>query len=162
MTLAIGIDPGRYGCIWLWADAASARLFLDTRSMLTVVDAATRIKDRLCGHRGSNIVAVERNHSMPGMPHHAAFTFGASYGGLLAALAAREVAHEVVAAASWRKWALGKVPKDRKGRDTATIAAAKARWPDWEWPKARKWQEAQAAAMFIGAYAAHKYLKEEV
>lgn len=160
MSIAIGIDPGRYGCIWLWADAASARLFLDTRSVDTVLDAATRIRERLNTDEG--VVMVERNHSMPGMPHHAAFTFGASYGGLLTALTAREVPYRVVAAASWRKWALGRVPKDRKGRDTATIAAAKARWPSWEWPKARKWQEAQAAAMFIAAYGAEKYLGEEV
>ena len=101
-------------------------------------------------------VAVERNHAIPGMGAASAFTFGRSYGILLGVLAAIGVTPVIVRAQDWRAWALGgkaKVPKDRKGREAATVAAAMARWPELKWPKTKRAREAVACAAFIGEFA---------
>ena len=147
-----GIDPGRHGALAWFAEEQPAM-------GATAVDwsdpgAAVKAFRGLC-HAG-DVVAVERNHAIPGMGAASAFTFGRSFGILLGVLAAIGVEPVIVRAQDWRAWALGgkaKVPKDRKGREAATVAAAMARWPELKWPKTKRAREAVACAAFIGEFA---------
>ena len=144
-----GIDPGRHGALALLGLSEPFGCAIDWSNPMVAVDAV-----RVIG--AHNLVAVERNHAIPGMGAASAFTFGRSFGILLGVLAAIGVEPVIVRAQDWRAWALGgkaKVPKDRKGREAATVAAAMARWPELKWPKTKRAREAVACAAFIGEFA---------
>lgn len=147
-----GIDPGKHGALaWFAQHSDDMGAFAVDWSD---ADAAFSAVDDLIFPAGS--VAVERNHPVPGMGTVSAFSFGRSYGILLGVLAAKGCTPVIVRAQDWRAWALGgkaKVPKDRKGREAATVAAAMARWPEEAWPKTKRAREAAACAAFIGEFA---------
>lgn len=148
----VGIDPGRFGAVVALKDGGGC---LWVRQGNTGdLDALGNLYARLVAEPHPLRVAIERNHPVPGMGSMSAFTFGRNYGRLEAALAMAGHKPTVVSAQVWRKWALdGRVPKERKDREAATVEAAMRRWPEVEWPKARRWREAIACALYIALYA---------
>lgn len=151
----VGIDPGRFGAVVALKDGGGC-LWVQ-KGNTGDLEVLGRLHSLLAGQAGPLHVAIERNHPVPGMGAVSAFTFGRNYGRLEAALTLGGFKPTVVSAQSWRRWSLdGRVPKDRKGREAATVAAAMKRWPEVEWPKARRWREAVACALFIALYASVK------
>lgn len=144
-----GVDPGKHGALVWLAGSEIGGYGVDWSSGDDAVAALGPVMS-------TDLVAVERNHPVPGMGTVSAFSFGRSYGILLGVLAAMGVEPVIVRAQDWRAWALGgkdRVPKDRKGREAATVAAAMERWPGLVWPKTKRAREAVACAAFIGEFA---------
>lgn len=151
MTIIVGIDPGVVGGMAAFeGDALLGARVVNTGSIREIQDAWEAL---IGGALSITEAIVERNHPVPGMGAVSAFTFGKNYGTLLAIMDQEADVVRVVTAQSWRSRALkGRVPKDRRARDAATVEAAMERWRVFTWPERRKHREALACAMFIGTY----------
>lgn len=158
--MILGIDPGRQGAHFLATRAGLGLEYgpLDSSDPAAVAELLRHVKATFYAFR----LVIERNHSMPKMGCASAFTFGVGWGVIQGAAAALEIPTAIVTAQKWRSWALGgMVPKDRKGREAATLAAARARWPETEWPRSVAKATAIACAAYIGAYGATTAFAQE-
>lgn len=149
MTITIGIDPGVVGGMAAFeGEALLGARVVNTGSIREIQEAWEAL---IGGALSITEAIVERNHPVPGMGAVSAFTFGKNYGTLLAIMDQEADVVRIVTAQSWRARALkGRVPKDRRARDAATVESAMVCWCNFTWPDRRKHREALACAMFIG------------
>jgi crossover junction endodeoxyribonuclease RuvC len=154
--MVIGLDPGACGAMfWFDGDGIPQYALLDCSEPVMVATALLAARAEMGGKFDDEcILALERNHSIPGMGHASAFTFGCSWGIVRGVAAGIQMPVKIVTAQAWRAHALrGRgVPKERKDREAATLAAAMERWPGLEWPKSKAKAQAVACAAFIGQY----------
>lgn len=128
MSIFAGIDPGLTGAIG-FLDANGG--FLAVADMPTLPTTTGRraidpagLAGILREHR-PGFVLVERVGPRPGEGSSSAFSFGQTYGGILAVLAALGIPHDVVQPVAWKRRAGIPAGSDKR----ASIATAKRLMP---------------------------------
>jgi crossover junction endodeoxyribonuclease RuvC len=149
MSIRIGIDPGKSGCISVITDYSAtfpehvAKPYFFTLKNATEADVWQWLKSATIDATGDDVRAViEKVSSSPQMGVTSAFTFGRSFGFLLGILAAREVPYAFVTPQKWQK-AMGCMSK---GDKNVTKAAAQRLYPQ------EKITHANADALLLATY----------
>jgi crossover junction endodeoxyribonuclease RuvC len=150
--LLVGIDPGLSGAL-AYIDAESGVL-LDLADMPTTAESGRRVVDarELCAsvsqYAGAlSLAAVEHVHSMPGQGVRSVFSFGRSYGTVLAAIAPHCRIVDVPPQVWKRHFGLIGKPK------SASRELAAKKFPNWAQWFARVKDDGRAEAALIAAYA---------
>lgn len=147
-----GIDPGISGAVgYIHADGS----FAAVHDMPTLVQTTGRrlidagaLADILRQH-GPAFVLVERVGPRPGERAAGAFSFGHTFGSILAVLAILGIAHDVVQPASWKRRA--GIPSGAP--KAASIATALRLLPDAARTLARKKDDGRAEALLLALQA---------
>jgi crossover junction endodeoxyribonuclease RuvC len=151
MIAIIGIDPGFSGAIAIyWPDTHR----LEVHDMPVVADAKGRVMLAhgsvldLLAEDGAKAVWLEQVGTMPGQGISSAFRFGATYGAIQMAVAARCLPLRLVTPNVWKK-AFG-LTADKN----ASRGLAMQRFPDAADRFSRKQDDGRAEAALIALYGA--------
>lgn len=144
MHVLLSLDPGKTGAIAEFADGQLKAVHDPIDGSLSAVFAPLLL-DYL-DFRFRVTVVIEKVNGVPGQSGPAAFNFGDGYGQLKGVCLGLGVVPVLITPAVW-KWQMGL----RGAPKSASLEAARGRWPNRDWFKRAK-DDGRAEAALLGAW----------